>query len=115
MPEKEVVEEVTAPAVAEKLEGDEPRQLLDMRLVLSGPKVVGETYRVRELRKYYKDSRRQFMAEMAKLEGQLLELRGRRNAVVPEGGEGARAPDVGSGTAVGALEKFLEGWTKADV
>src|ERR1035438_6222864 len=75
-----------------QVEGDEPKQLLDMRMVMSRPAVPGETYQQKQLRAHLKANRRQFMAEVSRLEGQLLEARGRKTA------EGA-ASDTGPGTA----------------
>lgn len=87
--------------------GDEPGQLLDMRLVMSGPARAGETYRQRELREHYKANRRQFMAEAAKLEAELIAARGKQNSA-GEVGEGPGKADVGSQENMAAVRKWLE-------
>ena len=98
---------------AEQVEiGDEPGQLLDMRLVMARGARPGETYRQRELREYYKANRRDFMAEASKLERELIAARA-KVSVSPAVGDGPRVVDAGSGQAVGALEKWLEGFDGA--
>jgi hypothetical protein len=80
-----------------------------MRLVMSRPAAKGDTYQQKQLRSHFRENRRQFMAEAAKLEAELLAARAKVTGS-PDVAEGPGKADVGSETAIGLAERWMGEW-----